>query len=107
MPKTSRAEETESCDGRLAGIQYETASASEKRFHIRDRERVPCEFNEVALLQKLREQRAVTRERFIRTLQQSLQEFFGRSLRGDDVEPLLDVVSYQLGCSDPECPSRV
>ena len=83
MPKTTRVEETESCGGRLAGLQHETASALEERFHIRDRQRGPCEFDEVALLQELRKQRAVTRERFIRALQQSLQKFLGGSLRRD------------------------
>ena len=92
--------------GGLAGLQHETASASEQRLHIRDRQRVAREFDEVALLQELREQRAVTRERFIRALQQRLQEFLGGPLRRDDVEALLDVVSYRLGCRDPEFPRR-
>ncbi len=91
---------------RLAGLQHETASALEERFHIRDRQRGPRKFDEVALLQKLRQQRAVTRERFIRALQQRLQELLGGSLCCDDVEALLDVVSDHLGCGDAEFPRR-
>src|SRR5580692_802830 len=100
MPKTIRAAETESCDRRLGGLQHETASTSKKRFHIRDRQRGARKLDEIALLQEFRKQRAVTRERFIRALQQRLQELLGGALRGDDVEPLLDVVSNHLGRRD-------
>src|SRR5215472_10757467 len=106
MPRTTRDEETESCDGRLAGLQHETSSALQKRFHVRDRQGGPGEFDEVALLQELREQRAVTRECLVRALHQSLQKLLGRSLSCDDCEALLDVVAYHLGCSDPEFPRR-
>src|ERR1700677_2984805 len=105
-PKTTRAGETESCDGRLGGLQHETASASKKRFHIRDRQRGARKFDVVALLQELRKQQAVTCEGLIRALQQRLQELLGGPLRCDDVEPLLDVLSYHLGCSGPEFPRR-
>ena len=54
MPKTTRDEETESCDSRLAGLQHETSCALEKRFHVRDRQGGPGKFDEVALLQELR-----------------------------------------------------
>src|SRR6516164_5908865 len=72
MPRTTRDEETGSCDGWLAGLQHETSGALEKRFHVRDRQGRSGEFDEVAPLQELRQQRAVTRKCVIRALQQSL-----------------------------------
>src|SRR6185312_16941122 len=64
------------------------------------------ELDEVALLQELREERAVTGECRIRALQERLQKLLRGPLSRDDFKALLDVVAYHLGRGNPEFPRR-
>src|ERR1700729_1579443 len=76
--------------------QYENARALAQRFHILLVERHRREFDEIALIQELCEQRLMTGKRCIRRFQQIAQKLLGSSPCDADRESLFDVAAHDV-----------
>src|ERR1700760_1728516 len=110
-PRATRAAETESrvrrcrCRRRrLAGLQHKPARTLENGLQIRHRQGSSRKLDEITLLQESLQQRAMPRQRLIRSLRQPLQKLLGGPLSRDYTETPLYVIPDHFRSCDPELP---